>query len=293
MKKNTCIIMVWLPWSWKSSRALEKSKEGHIIVWNDIEREIWPHANEREIKASVREKILKARADNKDVIIDNTHMNARTLRDTETFCKSIGYKVEIKDMKGDDAPHSYLATAISQNKSRDRVVPESVIHEMYLANYAPWVYEREWNTNKIYLVDIDWTLANGSHREHFVKGDKKDWKSYFNLLWKDKLIQPVAQVVRELFTNSTIIIISWRPDSYCQETLEWLDNNHIQYDHILMRHHRDKRPDTEVKKDLYNRCLSQHKDRIVGVFDDRPSVIKMRIEQWVFVFGCQQGYKEF
>ena len=36
------------------------------------------------------------------------------------------------------------------------------------------------------IVDIDGTIADCSHRLHYIKGEKKDWNSFFKAAGKDK-----------------------------------------------------------------------------------------------------------
>jgi hypothetical protein len=54
-----------------------------------------------------------------------------------------------------------------------------------------------------------------------------------------------------------------------------------------MRRKGDKRQDTDVKSDIYNRYLKQYD--IVRVFDDRPSVIRMWREKGLEVEDVGNG----
>ncbi len=46
---------------------------------------------------------------------------------------------------------------------------------------------------KIVIFDIDGTLADNSHRQHFLEGGKKDWKGFFDAMVDD---QPNINVLR-------------------------------------------------------------------------------------------------
>lgn len=278
-------IMVWIPGSGKSTKAEELSRLNNAqIISKDVIREMYPDMKEDDVRKKENELIWDAASNKRNIVVDNTHMNRNSLASVASFCMSIGYEVKIVDMVFEfSSPKEYLSTAISRNSLRawKKCVPRSVIDEMYLANFDTWA-------NKIYIVDIDWTLANWEHRQHFVNWEwKKDWKSYFDLMEKDTVIGAVKHVVNSLKQpHSTIIVVSWRPDTYWHITEKWLKDNWIDFDYLLMRKWRDNRKDTEVKKDIYEKCLKKEKDNIVAVFDDRASVIKMRREQWLYVFNC-------
>jgi len=38
---------------------------------------------------------------------------------------------------------------------------------------------------KAIIVDLDGTLSDSSHRQHFMTGKKKDWKGFYSALEQD------------------------------------------------------------------------------------------------------------
>lgn len=129
----------------------------------------------------------------------------------------------------------------------------------------------------IILCDIDGTLADISHRLHFINGAHKDYDAFFDAMVDDKPLSNVVEVVRSLWHRHDIIFLSGRPDSHREQTNQWLSDHVIPLEHIalLMRKAGDFRPDYVVKRELYETVqrLSPD-DRIVGVIDDRPQVIE-------------------
>ena len=258
------------------------------MISKDIIRDENPWIKEEKVRYIENELIGECSKKWEDIVIDNTHMNTKSLASVHAFCKWLWYDVEIVDMIWEyRSPIDYLERSIEQNSERHwkKRVPTSVIYEMYLANFPT---EFSW-VGSIYVFDIDWTLADWSHREHLVSNWKKDWKWYFDLMSDDKCISPVWNILKTIRTVSalnTIVIVSWRPDSYCKQTEKWLKDKWIRYDFLLMRKSWDSRKDTEVKKEIYEKCLKKEHDKIVAVFDDRACVIDMRREQWLYVFNC-------
>lgn len=129
---------------------------------------------------------------------------------------------------------------------------------------------------------MDGTLSDVSKRKHFLEGKVKDWDSFYKGMRKDKPRKDViGQIERFIEGNKVenIYIITSRRESARGDTMEWI-NEHVpasiinKISHIYMRDQSDMRPDIEVKKEIYNLELKDNHE-VVGVFEDRPRVVKM------------------
>ena len=109
----------------------------------------------------------------------------------------------------------------------------------------------------IVLCDIDGTIANNDHRQHFLEG-KKDWDGFFGELINDSPIMPVIEKINQEVNNGNkIIFITGRPERYRYSTNLWLKENiPFNYD-LYMRKDKDKRNKLVVKKDIYEEHLKQ------------------------------------
>lgn len=129
-----------------------------------------------------------------------------------------------------------------------------------------------------YVFDLDGTLADLTHRLHFIQQEKPDWDGFFAACGGDTVIEPVATLFRELNSNERkdydIVIMSGRSDAVADKTLEWLDANEIAGDWLFMRAEGDHRPDDVVKSELMDRLLSYDLKPIM-IFDDRKQVVDM------------------
>lgn len=281
-RRPKCIILKWLPWIGKSTRA---KKQNLPIVNRDTLRLDNPTLKEKDIK-QIQYELLRGYYEAwQDCILDNTHMFPWSSESAIVNCKSIWFEVEVKDLMS-WVPIMRHKEATNNNKNREERVPQCIIDKMYLSNYK---VSQDTFWREVYIFDLDWTLANLEHRLHYVKWEwKKDWDSFFREVWNDTIIENVARVFNSL-NSPTIckIVVSWRSAQCAFETEEWLSKFGLKYDFILMRDSRDKRNDYDVKKDLYNMCLKWN--NILWVFDDRKQVIDMWIEEWVFVFDVWQG----
>lgn len=149
---------------------------------------------------------------------------------------------------------------------------------------------------KTYIVDIDGTLAKIDHRLSYIGGDWKDWDAFFDLCSEDEPIQDVIDVVRCLAMSEAewmfpkIIYLTGRPERIRSKTVDWLRKHHLPEGELIMRKDGDHRPDTTAKRELMDSIIAKG-GRIAGVFEDRPSVVRVWREMGLTVFQMQD--KEF
>lgn len=128
-----------------------------------------------------------------------------------------------------------------------------------------------------YIFDIDGTLADCSHRLHFINGEKKYWDSFYVALKDDKSICDIVglALIIAVHTGHAIILITGRPERTRQATIKWLDEyTGLWPCKLYMRPDGDHRPDYELKRDIYEREIKDKYD-VAGVFEDRQQVVDM------------------
>lgn len=143
----------------------------------------------------------------------------------------------------------------------------------------------------IIIIDIDGTIAN--------KHPDRDYREYDKVHLDSPIHQTIIVINLLIKEGYKPIFITGRKDDCKKETTDWL-NDHLgsfDYDNILyMRKSKDHRKDFVVKKELLNKFLNDFnipKENIFAVFDDRPSVIDMWIEEGLFVFNMNNGRGDF
>lgn len=269
------MFLKWLPWSGKSTYCRE-NLSNYLRFNRDDARLANPTLKESQI-ALIEEKFMKDNVGN-DIVIDNCHMSWSYSRKA-LMAQDLWYDISKIDMfdalfpveKDNVTKNLYLYLSLHQNNQREWIakVPESVIYQMFLQNY--WSREMLWPT---IVVDIDWTIANLEHRKHFINTSPKDHDSFYNAVSQDEPITDVIDIANHLSSEYTMIYVSGRRNQTYRDTKERMDKYWVKYDFILMRSWRDHRPDTEVKEEIYNKCLSDLD--IKFVIDDRRCVIDMR-----------------
>ena len=142
------------------------------------------------------------------------------------------------------------------------------------------------------IVDIDGTVADNTHREHFLHQSPKDWKSFYAACADDKPKVHVIQAVIHLAKNVGYvpIFVTGRTESYRHDTAQWL------FDHapllggspLFMRPETDFRSDDVVKEEIYRKEIAPYY-RVKLAIDDRARVValwrRLGIECWQVAEG--------
>lgn len=147
--------------------------------------------------------------------------------------------------------------------------------------------------DKLYIFDLDGTIANIEHRRHFVTGEKKDWDSFNSACADDTENDDVVSLLHSLsYCEFRIIIFSGRSQQVKTLTERWLRNAHIWYEHLEMRKENDFTPDEELKRGWLNEYIADgtfKKSDIFGVFDDRQKVVDMWRSEGLTCFQVAPG----
>lgn len=123
--------------------------------------------------------------------------------------------------------------------------------------------------------DIDNTLSDASHREHFVTNGNKNWKAFFDTMGMDELNYDIANILETYsLRDYKIVICSGRPDSHKNITESWLLNKAISYDHLFMRNRSDYRRD-DVVKEIFLEFEVKTRYLLLFALDDRDQVVKI------------------
>lgn len=128
------------------------------------------------------------------------------------------------------------------------------------------------------IFDLDGTLADLTHRRHFVTSKPKNWKAFFAGVERDLCIEPFAMVARGYQMGNRVIICSGRPDDLREVTQKWLRkhvwDNGLPEAPLYMRKAGDFRADDIVKEELLDQIIADGYRPEVA-FDDRSRVVKM------------------
>ena len=197
--------------------------------------------------------------------------------------------------------HTFIDTELNEclNRNSNRVnqVPSHVIVNMAMQ------YQMYPQPKKSYIIcDLDGTLADITHRLHFVKAEnmlavplrlekaareivgefKKDWNSFFDNVYYDAVRWDIVKLLKKYVSQGhPFILVSGRPERCRADTEKWLFEkiydtlewqNLDKHVTLIMRQNHDKRDDDILKTDIYEKYLKHYPIEVV--IDDRPRVLR-------------------
>jgi FMN phosphatase YigB (HAD superfamily) len=138
------------------------------------------------------------------------------------------------------------------------------------------------NKHRYVIFDIDGTLANISHRQHWVMNRPRNWVAFKKGIPNDTPHLDIIWLLQVLSVNTRIMIVSGREGSEegRMHTENWLRDHGITYEELHMRPDRDYRDDSIIKREILAVLRTRHGEPIM-VFDDRDRVVKMWREEGV------------
>ena len=300
-----------------------KDNPNSIIISRDILREkyypnnkikrILPFQEEEKITSYEVKSVLKNFFLGKDIIIDDTNLRIKYLKEWIGILNCIKAKWEIKIFDID------LNIAIERDKNREFPIKEEVIKKQYLifksnkkeiellasktTNDSKYTLDKDllpkidfpvfnvlpyFKNEKLPLaviVDVDGTIA--------LTGDR----SIFDYSKVDIDIPriDVIRIIKSLKEqNIKIIIFSGRKLEAKEKTIQWLKNNLIPFDEIYLRNEEESNnncSDTVAKYRMFNQIRDKY--NFIGTFDDRPKVTRLYQELGLTTFFVGEYGREF
>lgn len=152
--------------------------------------------------------------------------------------------------------------------------------------------------NRLWIFDIDGTLANNGHRIKHLKQDRKNWREFFADQSKDEPYEAVMELLRILtLKGDRCIIITGRDEEHRAESYRWINEHYgliFPEKDLIMRKAGDRRDDDLIKLELLAEWMKENGDhKVLGVFEDRHRVIDAWRDAGFYVFECNQERAEF
>lgn len=127
----------------------------------------------------------------------------------------------------------------------------------------------------IVIVDFDDTLSDAGHRKHHVevKSGKPDFDEFNRRAHFDKPNMDVILKIRQLHKEGNdIVIMSGRSDMVKQQAIQWLQQNNVPYQRLIMRPASSRMKSTELKK-IWLKDIDTKK--VIAAIDDKPENLNM------------------
>lgn len=268
-----------LPGCGKSTLAFEYVKQGYKRVNKDDLRAMfdngkWSHDNEKKVKDLEKSMVFTFLRDGYNVVVDDTNFGYEL--EWELVAKTCDADFELVNF--DILPEECVKR---DAKRGDKSVGAEVIYRMYNRYVRPKNVPYNKDLPDCYIFDVDGTLATMCDRSPYD----------YSKVSGDTVNEPVARILDALQVqgDAEIIICSGRQTNCRVETEDWLRENDINHDKLLMRLSDDKRKDSIVKKELYDTFI-KNKYNVLGVWDDRNQVVEMWRHEGLTCYQVNYGF---
>lgn len=143
--------------------------------------------------------------------------------------------------------------------------------------------------NKAILIDLDGTLANCNHRLHYIRSEKKNYKTFSSdeEIEKDMLNSWCSSIISHFKNDHKIIILTGRNEYSRRITLEWLVKHDIYIDEMIMRKDGDFRKGEVVKADEIEKLKEKYD--LVFAIDDNIKVAQMMRNMGIVCLQCDEN----
>lgn len=262
-----------LPASGKTTWALENASSVNIRLNNDVFRTMMTgdYSDQKEgvVNAGIRAAGMDALNRGLNIIVDNTNLSDKHKNFWIQYCST--HNITLEELFFDTS----LELCIERDSHRPdgQKVGEGRIKEMHDNAFGPHTMRtvvayryQDPTLHKAVIVDIDGTLAFMNDRGCFD----------YSKVDTDIPNLPIIELVNQLQEDYAILLVSGREgtaDCY-SKTLRWLIDNGIEFDDIFMRKEGDKRKDSIVKRELFEKHI-EGSYNVLCVIDDRDRTVEM------------------
>ncbi|MFD7712512.1 hypothetical protein ACFV6E_41320 [Streptomyces sp. NPDC059785] len=117
------------------------------------------------------------------------------------------------------------------------------------------------------VFDLDGTLADTAHRQHFLERRPRDWTGFFAAAPDDPPLAEGVALAARYAEECEILYLTGRPERCRRDSLDWLAAHGLPEGTLRMRRDDDRRPARRTKLETL-RTLTRSRDVRVLVDDD-------------------------
>lgn len=144
------------------------------------------------------------------------------------------------------------------------------------------------------ILDLDGVISDASHRQHFLREGRRDWKGFFTAAVDDPPIASGLVLAASIATDHTVAILTARPHYITDITRSWLAANEVRHDLLIIRPKQgpgSQGPSSAFKSHELER-LRARGITIAFAVDDDQRIIDMYRSEGVFALYVHSGYYE-
>ncbi|MGV4983622.1 phosphatase domain-containing protein [Streptomyces sp. NRAIS4] len=123
------------------------------------------------------------------------------------------------------------------------------------------------NRRPLAVFDLDNTLADTAHRQHFLEARPKNWAGFFAAAPADPPLTEGIALAMDSARDCEVLYLTGRPERYRRDTLDWLSAQGLPEGRVYMRGNADRRPARFTKLEILRRLAGEREIRFL-VDDD-------------------------
>lgn len=123
------------------------------------------------------------------------------------------------------------------------------------------------NSRPLAVFDLDGTLADSGHRQHFLERKPRDWSAFFAAAPQDPPLAEGVELCQEAAQECEVMYLTGRPERCRRDTVAWLVEQGLPEGRIFMRRNDDRRPARHTKLEILRRLGGDREIRML-VDDD-------------------------
>ncbi|GGW46672.1 hypothetical protein GCM10010503_24270 [Streptomyces lucensis JCM 4490] len=120
------------------------------------------------------------------------------------------------------------------------------------------------------VFDLDNTLADTAHRQHFLRVRPRDWDAFFAAAPADPPLAEGVALAVDSARECEVVYLTGRPARCRRDTLDWLAAHGLPEGCLYMRGNADRRPARFTKLEILRRLA---RDREVRVLVDDDELV--------------------
>ncbi|MFD9224186.1 hypothetical protein ACFWDI_30270 [Streptomyces sp. NPDC060064] len=117
------------------------------------------------------------------------------------------------------------------------------------------------------VFDLDGTLADSGHRQHFLERKPRDWDAFFTAAPNDPPLAKGIELCLQAAEECEVRYLTGRPERCRRDTLDWLAAQGLPEGKVFMRRNDDRRPARTTKLEILRRLGRDREIRML-VDDD-------------------------
>lgn len=241
-------------------------------------------------------KFLNSVSEGQKIVVDRMGFNVDQRKRYLEPAKAAGYKTTIKVLHQPRAvclsrclerkDHPTIKNQVDANNALNTFFSKYERPSENEADVIEFIYPNEYKPSAV-IIDLDGTMCDVSHRLHHVRGEKRNWKAFFQELTNDSPNEWCRSIVNSMKEHYSIIFASGRPDDYYKQTKEWLIRHGLPTD-LYMRCRGDHRQDYIAKEIILDFEILTRVNPLMFI-DDRKQVVDLWRKRGFICLQCDDG----